>query len=146
MENQVLSIEQMNTLIGLGIDTSKASMLWMPNLKLDKEGNPFVSNYFVTVKYIDNNSLFWDTEEGKLTIPTFTLHDILDMLPTTIKWVDENDENNWVIYSFVLTKSIIGYYFEGEDDHFVMSYFIQDGNLLNAAFKLLKWCKQNNYI
>ena len=42
MDNQVLSIEQMKSLIELGIDTSRASMCWIKNTDGDETENKYM--------------------------------------------------------------------------------------------------------
>ena len=70
MENQVLSIEQMKHLQELGINTSKASMCWT----LD-------CNY--ARRLVVHSVLSYDMTV-KTAIPTFTLQDILELLPYKI--------------------------------------------------------------
>lgn len=77
---------------------------------------------------------------------TLYLDQILNRLPATIKWVDENNPDNWVIYSFQMSKGLIGYRFEGEDDHYGQSFIIQDGDFTEAARKLLDWCEEEGYV
>lgn len=78
MEKQVLSISQMEELVSLGIDTSKASMCWdwiqqgdggYHHLKINRDIYPCAKN-----------------------VPTFTLQDILEILPKPcyINCIDED--------------------------------------------------------
>lgn len=114
MEEQVLSIEQMNELKRLGIDTSKASVCRIPN-----DGNPYLSlGPFTSFDDEDKNFL--------LPIPTFTLQDILQLLPPGIHLVN------------------FGKGFEF--DFFGRSKCFSNPDILQAAFEMLKWCKQNGHI
>lgn len=94
MNNQVLNISQMKYLAEIGVDTSKASMCWIKNTDGDETEN----------KYMLSVHNEWCHEMSCLSpIPTFTLQDILDMLP---KYVDNyplriNIANIWVEYSIV---------------------------------------------
>lgn len=88
MEDQVLPIEQMQELIELGIDTSKASMCWMsyPSLlNKDKRTKELVINSSVNKRYfyITSTAIDYTTV---LEIPTFTLQDILNVLPEKITY------------------------------------------------------------
>lgn len=67
MKDQVLSIEQMQELIDMGIDVSNASMCW--NYNDEKSYWALVINYTHS-PYI----------EGEI-VPTFILQDILEILP-----------------------------------------------------------------
>lgn len=132
MENQVLSAEQMQELINMGIDISKASMRWMVS----------VSGIQFLVPNDENSTLSITLENEFLInqyIPTFTLQDILEMLPREI------DEHHLIL--------------EDNYDEFDMYYFLSISGKpihtigdvtgktpLEAAFNMLKWCKINNYI
>lgn len=120
MEKQVLSVEQMQELIDMGIDMSKASMCW--NYNDENSYQALVINYTHS-PYIENE-----------IIPTFTLNDILNMLP---KYID------YQIFEVTV--------YSGEFNVLNFGYhnlkFCQDMNsTLNSAFKLLKWVKENGYI
>lgn len=73
MNEQVLSIEQMQHLVELGVDTSKASMAWCKT-EGDKGYHLLLPNsqkvfeYNLVVKYI----------------PTFTLQDMINLMPKHI--------------------------------------------------------------
>lgn len=73
MKEQVLSIEQMKHLQGLGLDTSNASMcLCCFRENIDEEWELEIYEDVINQK---RDSTFWEI------IPTFTLQDILDKLP-----------------------------------------------------------------
>lgn len=112
MNKQVLSAEQMQELIELGIDVSKASMYWVESFYFDEKNN----NKRIIMQSV---SLIPTTD----AIPTFTLQDILEMLPDYY-WIEKFSN----IYKI---KDVDGdTYFESK-------------SLLEAAFNMLKWCKQN---
>ena len=135
MRNQVLSIEQMQELKSLGIDSSKASMFWHPafyrnNGILDYDRYESIPR----IKLENNYNLDYD-------ILAFTLQDILEMLPNSIKFAQ--------LYGILrIEKDSMNYYLVQYKD-FVKEYNIQrfvGKSLLEAALNMLKWCKQNNYI
>lgn len=129
MEKQVLSIEQMQELIKLGIDISKASMLWYPKMAIDASTDKcYAESHYLTINRI-NSEHFWNTREGKETYPTFTLQDILFMFkPLNGQWKLMDYENGF------------------EFSYFGKNICFSNSNILEAAFNMLKWCKQNNYI
>lgn len=127
MHNQVLSIEQMQELEKLGIDTNRGSMYWH---NYNTEDDP---------RY----ELCSSADIGDTT--TFTLQDILEMLPHTLEFKN--------IYG-KLHFEYIEFWGDGwnqmavvDPDH-PSSPRITTSNIspLRAAFDMLKWCKQNNYI
>lgn len=80
MDKQVLSIEQMQELIDMGVDTSNASCIWwnfadlgFALMPLDDGRNP------ITIEKMKEN------HGAENIVPTFTLQDILEMLPKRIE-------------------------------------------------------------
>ena len=124
MKEQVLLVEQMQELIDMGIDVSKASMCWIGC----SDGND-VFPYNSTFKEIFDNHK--DTIPQVLT-PTFTLQDILSKLPRA-----------WEIGAYNANRNTITVFLDDETRHCHQE--VAD-SLLKAAFNMLKWCKQNNYI
>lgn len=134
MNNQVLSIEQMQELIELEIDTSKASCYWMEHDNLDRG-------------YIYSLHIGYCSKMGGDCIPAFTLQDILEMLPTHIE-VERKDmfgeeDNFWYELDINFEEKSISYH---DFLHDVTLVDFDYDNLLDGAFNMLKWCKQNNYI
>ena len=133
MENQVLTIEQMQELIDMGIDVSKASMYI-------SEYGEIVSNVKICERDIN-----WS--------PTFTLQDLLDMLPQGF-YLEQNTTSLDKKVFLQINKTAGGGYsiaYEqswDEDGKLKIKMHGQQLNdsLLEAAFNMLKWCKQNNYI
>lgn len=134
MENQVLSIEQMQELIKLGIDTSKASMIW------EYKGSDEDKNFY-NLDILDYDNDFIAKED----IPTFTLQDILEMLPHTLEFKDVYGNTHF---------EYIEFWGDGWNQMAIVdplhpsSPRITTSNIspLRAAFEMLKWCKQNNEI
>lgn len=129
MNNQVLSIEQMQELIELGIDTSNASMCWVwhqqgeggyHHLEINRELYPCIKD-----------------------IPTFTLQDILELIPPCIEGepIDEFETEYTLDIDF-MAKNISYYDYIWDRELISFDY----NNLLDGAFQMLKWCKENTYI
>lgn len=134
MENQVLSIEQMQELIKLGMDVSSASMYQTTN-KMDS----IPSKLVVSKDY----ALYWMENCGIILSPTFTLQDILNIMPNNIKIGNishcylclSKQEGSWICsYNH---SSCDG------DDPIIENW---GSTPLEAAFIMLKYCKQNNYL
>lgn len=121
MSKQVLSIEQMQHLNELGVDTSKASMCWVC---LNSE--PYLSFY--------NKDYPQDDDK---VIPTFTLQEILDLLP---KKIDEVD-----VLIINPCKNIWSVSYAEEDTGELYGGFIKE-ELIDAAYEMLCWCIGNEYL
>lgn len=129
MKDQVLSIEQMQELEDIGIDVSKASMFWYKNNKFKQ-----------LIPCSDRDTIKdWTNQHGEnCVIPTFTLQDILEILPKVITTESDN---------FELYLNTFQCYTHYRDPKHDKSLNAEYGNsILEAAFNMLKWCKQNNYI
>lgn len=133
MKSKVLSIEQMQELIKLGIDISKASLFWVESFYFDEKNN---------YKRIITQSVSLTPTTN--AIPTFTLQDILEMLPKNItvdcgifKQVKFPLQIHYGLLEYSIPK--LGLCTE---------IIPKKGTspLLQAAFNMLKWCKQNNFI
>ena len=129
MENQVLSIEQMQELIALGVDTSKSGCYWY----IYGDEKTVLVRQALTVMCSE-----FDSHQEK-RVPTFTLYDILNMLPKSI--VDDDDRyyisinegrnHNWMITYSNYTKGA--------------KVFVNT-SLLQVAFEALIYSiKFNNY-
>ena len=109
----------------LGLDTSKASMCWC------------TFNGDTTLSVHDE----YCYESASLhQIPTFTLQDILDLLPKVIlndKYkgklcIEYNEHNNEWIMSYKELSVIV--------------FYSHDENLIDAAYEMLCWCIENGYV
>lgn len=131
MEKQVLSREQMQVLIDMGIDVSNASMCFI----IYEDGDYEVG----TEDLAATLSLDYTIEK---TTPTFTLQDILEMLPDSI--LGSTKQIKTVEFKLSTRGSKV-YYIQ---DNFNQQWLkCTNGNtLLEAAFNMLKWCKENKYI
>lgn len=139
MRQQVLSIEQMKHLQELGLDTDDASMRW------EKRTRMFNGDLRVGHWILDLNIpiILKDYHEIEL-IPTFTLQDILELLPKQITAEP-------LIHTFSLfidyQHSEIHYacVHKGGYTNLNPTFEIKD-NLIDAAYELLCWCIENGYI
>lgn len=132
INRQVLSIEQMNHLKELSVDTSKASMAWCASAydeydKMELE---------IHADVIDQcrNKLYWHIE------PTFTLQDMLEMMP---KVIIDNEECECNLYIFFHEDGISIYY---EDDYSEQPAFFCESSVLESAYNMLCWLAENNYL
>ena len=122
MSRQFLSIEQMNHLQELGIDTNKASMCLL---------KPAEGKYHIF--------------EHVCPVPTFSLLDILDSLPVLI----EHDFSKFElrIKRFVYENGKIMYAVLYEKQDSIDWYIMQSNeNLIDSAYEMLCWCILNGYI
>lgn len=125
MNDQVLTITQMSRLKELGIDTSKAFMCYcLTDGVVDGDGD-------VSIEVMPKKRYNWTSY-----VPTFTLHDILKLLPSSLTF-------DGIEYNFQMSKGMIGYRHEdAEDDHWANSYAITNGDILNSAYRLLEWYQE----
>lgn len=157
MNNQVLSIEQMQKLIELGIDTSKASAFYYPNYG-DYYNHPITKKYVRDIKgynpypsFVNGDRTLKDLNPD--LFPTFTLQDILEILPQSF-YVEKNTTSLDKKAFLQINKTAGGGYsiaYEqswDKDGKLKMRMHGQQLNtsLLEAAFELLKWVKLNNYM
>lgn len=164
MENQVLSIEQMQHLYDLGVDNSKASMCWIMQ--------PGSNVYEVSVydEYCHEMSCL-------NPVPTFTLQDMLEMMPKSItvkdkrlnkecSFYDKNAHTVSGLFSIDFSHNSISYSvygYEGIDlciPYIVEAFDTSDGEiwydiqgapikgatLLESAYIMLCWLAENKYL
>lgn len=140
MKQQVLSIKQMQHLKDLGVDTSKASIFWRRRIRgLRGEEVKGEWNLSFNTHIIGSN---FETHE---TIPTFTLQDILDMLPICIEKAGVKYELRIKRMVFDSRKVMYAVLYEEQDyiDWYIMQSY---ENLLDSVYEMLLWCIQNGYV
>lgn len=124
LEDQVLSIEQVQELQELGFDVEKyASMYYTPNW-ITKFGIDEIQDYVLQIGGLGED---YDGD----CIPTMTIGDMIEVLPETIHKK----------YTLEISK----YYVDYCDDHFSINGEVEE-KLIDALFEALKWCIKNNYI
>lgn len=140
MSKQVLSIEQMQHLNRLGVDTSKASMVL---LYFNDEGE--IIDWYDADEFSEKFIQLYDAETGnydhsyRMYCGVFTLQDILDLLPYTIEenflTITKDTMNNKVVY-------FIGY----EDIDGAASPVFINEYTIDSAYEMLCWCAENGYV
>ena len=125
MTKQTLSIEQMQHLQELGLDTSNASMCWIKTS--NGRGLAF------------NDEWISRGESLLEPVPAYTLQDVLDLLPKQI--------GAKYTYDLCILPESISYtqFIEGEMREII--YEIPIGsNLLDSTYEMLCWCIKNGYV
>ena len=131
MTKQTLSIEQMQHLQELGLDTSNASMCWIktPN------GRDLTFN--------DE----WVNFEESILDPVlaYTLQDVLDVFPkyyhiANIGWTKLS------IRVHTTKEWEIGYVYTDELSKYAYGCRKTEKNLIDAAYELLVWCIDNKFV
>ena len=136
MKTQVLSVEQMKHLQELGVDTNGASMMY--HFWVDKKyKNCFLLSADIATPYDSEN------------VPTFTLQDMLEMMPYEIN--DYFRSNGKDFKSFARIK-IISYgngkwqIIYRECIMYLYIFESSETDLLTCAYETLCWLAENNYI
>lgn len=130
MSKQVLSIEQMQHLKELGVDTSKAKMCWI--IDEEKKYKPFVSLSIDASDHVDYTTY---------ALPTFTLQEILNLLPISIKRDNERYYINIGKYASVKDTWYIRYSHDCKELLYIARY-----DLINAAYEMLCLVVKNGYL
>ena len=122
---QVLSIEQMQHLQELGLDTSNASMYWL--------------SYNGVSVDIPINFHLSTSDNDYVICNAYTLQDVLDALPKSL----EIGKSKYEISIYMIGgKWAVDYYSEKDAD-------IQSGeceNLIDAVYSRLCWAIENGYV
>lgn len=129
---QVLSIKQMQYLVNLGLDTSDATMCWIKTPK-GRE-----------VAFNDD----WTGRRESLLepIPAYTLQDIIELLPESIKCVDNKMYPGTVYWYFLtITSSWMVSYDESKNFLEPIKYFASE-SLLECIYQMLCWCVEKGHI
>lgn len=123
----VLTPSQMQPIIEAEIDVSKASMFWC--------------------KACDGYALCTMDMHTKETIPTFDLSNILEVLPTFIKWdgrlYDLHSDCKHSIGYSIDWENAVGEYIDSNELCLVDKL---GDDMLAAAYQMLLWCIENKYI
>ena len=136
LEEQVLSVQQINHLKELGVEVKDTALTWV-KLNRDRYGN-FNEN----AKWkIEVNPYYYYVLQAAEFVPTLTLQEVLEMLPDPITVLG-------IEYQLVEYKSVeLGDFsvdYVSTTDHSVES--IQGKTRLEAAYKMLCWVAKNNYL
>lgn len=140
MKNQTLSISQMRHLQELGVDTSKASMFYVP--KLEPKDEYFLLNVKPNpvIRYI----------------PAFTLQDIIELLPAYIFLPKNTQYALFIEYRAVYeAKMVLSYKLNNstitcsEDNERYFNrqlLYSKCGEPKEVLYQALCWCAQNGYL
>ena len=124
IENQVLSIEQVQELQELGFDVRKhASLYFVEEKYFIKE------NFIVLPEQIDITRV---PEDVKIT-PTMTIGDIINVLPFNID----------THYFLSINSEYCAYSMSGDFDTI---FFTREKGIMNNLFKTLVWCIKEKHI
>ena len=141
MKNQVLSIEQMQKLKELGVDTSKASMAVYNIYAGDqKEYDILAANGAFAEKqehdrfgYGIHNVVSFDKK------PVFTLQDIVELLTDDVqKAIVFINNEEYFVKCYEIKYD--------EENVFKIIYFDNIKQLLNACCEMLIWVAENGYL
>lgn len=134
MREQVLSIEQMQHLKELGVNTSKASMCYRRRIR-DFRGESKVGRWSLVV----NQPIIVSNFETYEEVPTFTLQDIINLLPKKITTNDFHRDSVRFVSDFSENK--IGYAYSHETCGEISFYkeFCWVDKIINAAYEMLCW-------
>lgn len=125
IKKQVLSVEQMQHLKHLGLDTSDATMCWIKTPK----GRDVAFND----DWIDRRESLLDP------IPAYTLQDILAKLPEYI----ETDDGEFCLNIYYHESGVSVFY---DDDDISQLAFFCEPILLESTYKMLCWCIEQGFI
>ena len=130
MKTQVLNVEQMQYLQELGVNINAAKMSWYATY----ESEP---NWYNTLRERDN--IF---DNNCPHIPTFTLQDMLEMLPRIIYY--DGDAYHFEMYKG--THYTICYGLVDDNNNLTYHVIVTKPDLLTCAYETLCWLAENNYI
>ena len=132
MEQQVLSVEQMKHLQKLGVDTSKAKMAYYAIYET-------LPNWYNELHIRDD--IF---DKNYPSVPTFTLQDMLEMMPPRFSSIPFEDKEQYVIHYMVMEK-LTGKWFIGYTYGLIKGKWIIkfQGDLLTCAYEALCWLAKN---
>lgn len=137
MSKQVLSIEQMKHLKELGVDISRASVSWYRILRTGSD--TVVTDWFTVFGTL---SICAPTMRYE-TMPTFTLQDILDILP---KYISQ-DGCTWYAALYIDYENNRIAYGNTDRDGFEIYHEVPIcENIIDAAYEMLCWVLTNKYI
>ena len=131
MNKQVLSIEQMQHLQELGLDTSNASACYDA---CDEDGE----KQLMWKSQLEESDMYDDSFS---IVPAYTLQDVLELLPDKVTGADGKP-----YYLYIdLAVGFIGYDRREMPDILTGVSFTKIP-MIDAAYKLLCWCIEQGYV
>jgi len=139
---QVLSIEQMQHLNKLGLELGETMCYWARLIDYNPKSQ---EHYGKWILVIGNNQQHVGLT-GWEFVPAYTLQDILEKLPESIK-DDENEMFRSTVYWYYLTisPSWTVSYEEGKNFLEPIKFFASE-SLLKSAYEMLCWCIEKGFI
>ncbi|MCL1615089.1 hypothetical protein M3090_01515 [Bacteroides sp. ET71] len=140
---QVLDVQQMQHLQELGLEMKETMLYWARCV----DNNPRAATHYGKWVLIKGNNaqtvglMHWEF------ISTYTLQDVLDALPASIK---HKDFRYYLVYN--KSEGFIGYYgvdFDGNHRYarYEELYNGIDGlSVIDAAYSMLCWCIEQGYV
>lgn len=135
MSKQTLSIEQMQHLKELGVDTSKASAYWYRIVQHRGELPPRVISDWKLTFSLD---IAYCTGHTLESVPAFTLDDVVEMLPKVI--------DDYCLYIEWECGFISYQYDEGYEGMKCFRATEIKDNLIDTAYEMLCWVIENGYL
>ena len=147
MSKQCLDIEQMKHLEELGVDTSKASMhYWIiTNGEYSQEVGGYVFSEepsYVSLKLYPYEFMSDAAIRQVEDIPTFTLQDILVLLPKEMTPMPADK----IKFRLCIFDGAIFYCFKDGIDDILVQFRIDENGLIDAVYDMLCWLIENGYI
>lgn len=137
MTKQVLDRLQMRHLHELGLDTSKASVSWYRILRTSSD--TVVTDWFTVFGTL---SICAPTMRYE-AMPTFTLQDILDLLPKDIS----REGCTWSASLYVdYENNRIAYGNTDRDEFEIYHEIMIEKYLIDAAYSMLCWAIENKFV
>lgn len=134
MNKQVLDRSQMEHLCELGIDTTQATMCQIKQHDDDGTSKDILCMH-------DEFCYEFSSLDPE---PTFTLQDILDLLPNLIESQDEGN-NYWLEFGTAMEDEE-WWYIRYMSVYGVKLNYEEDEHLIDAAYEMLCWCIENEYV
>lgn len=101
-----------------------------------RTGKGYAESHYLDILRL-TSKYYWNTKEGKETIPTFTLQSILEILSKIKHYYYPNlRQVNNMLWQIIYKPKL------GELE-WIAKY---DKTPIEAAFEMLKYCKQNNML
>lgn len=135
MSKQCLDISQMQHLKELGVDTSNGSAYWYRIVQYKCDGNMRVISDWKLTFSIDIAYCAGHTLES---VRTFTLQDILDLLPVEI----EKENRNYQLEVFRNPQRYFLSYYWLEN----LLISLNEIEFIDAAYEMLCWVIENGYL
>ena len=138
IEEQVLTIEQMNHIKELGVEVEDTALALVGRLKYEFSVNPHTL-FEVEINKGDNYPYNGIVNEF---IPTLNLQEILELLPEEIRFEDQRA-------FLILDKEDRQISYTAEDyggNLNIDCIFFENKSLLQASYNMLCWCAENEYL